>query len=87
MVKNLLSQGKRVATLGPIIHNPQVVSDFERQGVTIVGRPGDAPNGTTLVIRSHGIPEDVYDEIKAGGYDFVDVGVVVADYFGQTRYV
>ena len=21
------------------------------------------------------------------GYDFVDVGVVVADYFGQTRYV
>ncbi len=71
-VKNLLSQGKRVATLGPIIHNPQVVSDFERQGVTIVGRPGDAQNGTTLVIRSHGIPEDVYDEIKAGGYDFVD---------------
>ena len=35
----LLEQGRPVATLGPLIHNPQVVEDLESKGaITCAGR-------------------------------------------------
>ena len=30
LIEKLLSEGKKVATLGPIIHNPQVIEDFKK---------------------------------------------------------
>ncbi len=63
-VYELLRQGKKAATLGPIIHNPQIVADLESQGVKIVESPGEMPPGYTLVIRSHGVPESVEKEIE-----------------------
>ncbi len=64
MVYELLNQGKRAATLGPIIHNPQIVEDLERRGVKIVERPEDVPPGYVLVIRSHGVPKSVTDKLR-----------------------
>lgn len=48
-----------VATLGPVIHNPQVISKFESQGVKVYQNVEEVPDGTTLVIRTHGavVPE------------------------------
>jgi 4-hydroxy-3-methylbut-2-enyl diphosphate reductase len=46
--------GAPVATLGPVIHNPQVIERFEGQGVRKYDRVEDVPEGTTLVIRTHG---------------------------------
>lgn len=43
-----------VATLGPVIHNPQVIERFEERGVRKYDRVEDVPDGTTLVIRTHG---------------------------------
>lgn len=60
-VLSLLQEGKQVATLGPIIHNPQVVADLEGKGVKTVSSPEEAEDGTTLVIRSHGVPPDVME--------------------------
>ena len=60
-VLSLLQEGKRVATLGPIIHNPQVVADLESKGVKTVSSPEEAEDGTTLVIRSHGVPPEVME--------------------------
>lgn len=42
LVYELLDQGKQVATLGPIIHNPQLVEELEKRGVRIIdaGRSG-----------------------------------------------
>ena len=53
LVYELLDQGKQVATLGPIIHNPQLVEKRE-----------EAESGETVVIRSHGVGQDVYDQLK-----------------------
>ncbi len=39
IVNRLLDQGKQVYTLGPIIHNPQMVAALEQRGVTIVSEP------------------------------------------------
>lgn len=36
LVYQLAEEGKRVCTLGPIIHNPQVVEDLRQKGVRIV---------------------------------------------------
>lgn len=38
MVKSLLKDGKNVYTLGPIIHNPQLVKELEQKGAQIVDR-------------------------------------------------
>lgn len=64
-VERLLDEGKTVATLGPIIHNPQVVQGLEQRGVRTVPVPEEAPAGSTLVIRSHGVPCEVYDRAAA----------------------
>ncbi|MBQ2298781.1 MAG: 4-hydroxy-3-methylbut-2-enyl diphosphate reductase, partial [Bacteroidaceae bacterium] len=36
MVYKMLSEGRKVATLGPVIHNPQVIEDLEKRGVKII---------------------------------------------------
>ena len=71
-VNELLDAGERVATLGPIIHNPQVVDDLAARGVTIVSDPADTPDGATLVIRSHGVPRSTYEAINRLGVKFSD---------------
>ncbi|MBR6548919.1 MAG: bifunctional 4-hydroxy-3-methylbut-2-enyl diphosphate reductase/30S ribosomal protein S1 [Clostridia bacterium] len=61
MVNGLLEQGNRVATLGPIIHNKQVVDELQAKGVAICENPEEISKDTTLVIRSHGVSKQVYD--------------------------
>ena len=58
-VYQLLEEGKRAATLGPIIHNPQVTEDLAARGVVVVEEPSQTPQGYTLVIRSHGVSREV----------------------------
>ena len=64
---DLLAQGRRVATLGPLIHNPQVVADLERRGVRTCADVGDVPPGYEVVLRSHGVPQSVYEALAARG--------------------
>ncbi len=71
-VEALLAEGKPVCTLGPIIHNPQVVQRFAERGVRIVDSPADVPPGVTLVIRSHGVGEAVYEEARSLGVPLYD---------------
>lgn len=49
-------------TLGPIIHNPQVVARLSAQGVVPVDSLDEVENGETVLIRSHGVGPDVYEE-------------------------
>lgn len=71
-VYELLRQGKKAATLGPIIHNPQIVDDLRDKGVLTVDSPADVLPGYALVIRSHGVPKNVMDEIEEMGLACVD---------------
>ena len=71
-VNNLLKEGKKVCTLGEIIHNPHVIKDFEKKGVKIVSSPSETPAGYTLVIRSHGCLKEDLEFIKGNNIDFVD---------------
>lgn len=72
MVYELLDRGETVYTLGPIIHNPQTLAQLEAKGARIVDSPKNVPKGATLVIRSHGVGQDVFDEINALGINYCD---------------
>ena len=60
----LLEQGRPVATLGPLIHNPQVVEDLESKGAITCDSVDDVPDGCEVVIRSHGVGQSVHDKIS-----------------------
>ena len=71
IVNNLLKEGKKVTTLGPIIHNPHMVAELAERGVEIADTPNDLSSmDRTLVIRSHGVPQSVIDEIEQKGISY-----------------
>lgn len=46
--------GESIVTLGPVIHNPQVIARLKADGVEVSDRVADIHDGTTVVIRTHG---------------------------------
>ena len=72
MVNELLDEGKAVYTLGPIIHNQQMVDELAAKGVKIADSPDDVKNDATLVIRSHGVPQSVITRINELGLKYAD---------------
>lgn len=71
IVNNLLEEGKKVTTLGPIIHNPHMVAELAERGAEIADTPNDLSSmDRTLVIRSHGVPQSVIDEIEQKGISY-----------------
>lgn len=63
-VYELLDKGKKVYTLGPIIHNPQLVDSLSNRGVIIANKPSDVDENSVLVIRSHGVAKKIMEEIQ-----------------------
>ena len=56
LLEELVKKNQNVFTLGPIIHNPQVVKHFEIKGVRIIVSPVECKVGELIVVRTHGIP-------------------------------
>ncbi len=65
---------KPIYTLGPIIHNEEVVKDLEEKGVTVLNCEDEIDTLTkgTVIIRSHGVGRKTYDRIKDRGLTLVD---------------
>ena len=72
MVEQAVSDGKRVSTLGPIIHNQHVVRHFEEQGVKELKDPQEAEAGSCVVIRSHGVSRAVSRMLEAQNVEILD---------------
>ena len=69
----------RVCTMGPIIHNEQVVADLEEKGVHVINDDlvrvdtGEKiTEDSVIIIRSHGIPKTLMDRVKATGCEIID---------------
>ena len=90
-VYDLLEEGKKVCTLGPIIHNPQLVAELASKGVRIVNSPEEVEKNETLVIRSHGVEKSVLDLCDIMNIDYVNatcpfvakIHKIVAEYSKQ----
>lgn len=71
IVYNKLDNRNNVVTLGPIIHNRNVVADLEARGCRAITLE-EAGRGMTVVIRSHGVSRSVYEQLESLGADYVD---------------
>jgi len=72
LVEQAAQQGKQVATLGPIIHNRHAVQHFEDMGVKVIGSGEDAQQGSTVIIRSHGVARKVYEQLQQRDVEIID---------------
>ena len=72
LVEKAAQEGRKVATLGPIIHNRHVVDKFQKMGVRVIETPEEALPGETVIIRSHGISRAVYERLEAQKVEIID---------------
>jgi len=65
---------KPMFTLGPLIHNPQVVERLEREGIKVIHSLDevDCKAGAVVIIRSHGVPKGTLREAKERGIEILD---------------
>ena len=64
---------KGVYTLGPIIHNPQVIAKLEEKGYPpLRSNDLDSRKISSLIIRTHGIPCQTHDTISSRGIKIID---------------
>jgi 4-hydroxy-3-methylbut-2-enyl diphosphate reductase len=62
----------RVYTLGPIIHNPQVVERLRQKGIIPIEDIKKKKDIEALIIRTHGIPLHLSKKISSLGYEIID---------------
>ena len=69
-----IEKGGKIYTFGPIIHNEQVVNDLLKKGVNVVNSLEELDNleKGIVVIRSHGVAQNVYEGIESRGFEIVD---------------
>lgn len=63
IAENAAVSGQKTVTLGPIIHNPQVVARLAGKGISPVAST-DEITDETVIIRSHGIGPSCYNNLK-----------------------
>jgi (E)-4-hydroxy-3-methyl-but-2-enyl pyrophosphate reductase len=66
-----------VHALGPVIHNPQVVSELAEQGLDQQTELSAVPEGHTVLIRSHGAPPSTLQEAEQRGLNVTDATCVL----------
>lgn len=72
MAEECIGKYDEIHTLGPIIHNPQVVKRLSDEGIDVVNSIAEVNEDCTVIIRSHGVGPKVYDEAKAKKVYIID---------------
>ena len=72
LVEQTAAEGKRVVTLGPVVHNHHVAERFAALGVREADEVSQIPEGSTVVIRAHGVGRSVYEALEARGLAVAD---------------
>ena len=62
-----------VYCLGEVVHNKDVVSDFENKGVVFVDELDLVPDNSIVAFRAHGVVKSIYDEAERRGMKIVDL--------------
>jgi len=70
-VERCIDSGGKAHTLGPIIHNPQMVSELAKKGVSPAKDLDEIAEGT-VIIRSHGVGPQIYQDAEAKNLTVVD---------------
>jgi len=70
--KSALYRDGPVYSLGPIIHNKQVVDELISRGINVIDSLSGAAPGSRVIIRSHGVGPEIINEAKHLNIDIVD---------------
>ena len=62
-----------ISTLGPIIHNDDVVNRLKEKGVNAVDSISDLESGKRLAIRTHGVGKSTVASIEQSNIEYVDL--------------
>ncbi len=71
MAYALAAEKVPACTYGELIHNPQVVEELREKGLPPVDSL-DSCTGKTVLLRSHGVPAHVYQELENRGCKVID---------------
>ena len=61
-----------IYTLGPLIHNEQVVKHLESKNVFVANSIDEIPDESTVIIRTHGVPKEYHDILKDKNCNVID---------------
>ena len=67
-----IQPGKQVYTLGPLIHNRLCIEDLEAKGILSVSSLNAIETGSTVIVRAHGIPPLLRDELLSKGVELIN---------------
>lgn len=59
-------------SLGELIHNEHVVNELRSRGLSVAEHAADVPEGTNVLIRSHGVSKSAYDILTQKGTKITD---------------
>lgn len=59
-------------TLGPLIHNPQLIEELARQGIACKESLDEFSEGEAVIFRSHGVGPEVYRQAQEKGLTVID---------------
>lgn len=62
----------KVYTYGPLIHNPQVVSEFKKQGIIATTDISKVKPDSSVIIRTHGVSPEVIEKFKKKKLHIID---------------
>ena len=72
IAEDFAEKGIPAVTLGEIIHNPIVVDGLREKGIYPVEDISEVPEGATLILRSHGVPLSVVEELEEKCIPYAD---------------
>lgn len=64
LYKSISEYKDNIYTIGPIIHNPQMIEEITAKGVRIINDIDLLPKDAVAVIRAHGLPKADYEKLK-----------------------
>lgn len=71
-IKTVKDKKNNVATLGPLIHNPQMIELLAKKGIGCLDSIDAFAENSTIILRSHGVGPDIYTKAKNMNLDVVD---------------
>lgn len=62
----------KVFTYGELIHNRSMIENLKAKGVIPIDCLDEIKSGDTVLIRTHGVPKKIYDELAEKGAEIID---------------
>ena len=72
LAEKLLAEQGSACSLGPIIHNEDVVRELNRRGLRVISDASELRSGEPVMIRAHGAAPSVYEALRARGAVITD---------------